>query len=280
MSKESENISSTLSAKKIKKPMSKDKKRSVFIMLALMILAIAVWIVGIVFLDYGKSVDEVKAEIFPHTAFEFSLFGNTYAISQSIVSGWITVGFLIFVAVLFRIFIVPRFSTVPKSIQAFAEWLIESFNGMAKNNVGHVASQMGPIVFAMSSFICVGTLMELLGIRPPNADINTCIALGITTFILINYFGLKEKGLKGRLLHYIKPVPIIPLITDIAVPVSLSFRLFGAILSGFIMMAIVWVAMPAVVPGFLSILFTCFHALIQAYIFAVLSLTFVGEAIE
>lgn len=280
MSKELNSTKETTSAKKVKKPMEKDKKRSVILLLALMVLAVLVWIVGMVFLDYGKSVDEVKSEIFPHTAFEVALFGNVYGISQSVVSGWITVGFLIFLAVLFRIFVVPRFKTVPKAIQAFAEWLVESFNGMAKSNVGHISGQLGPIVFAMSAFICVGTLMELLGIRPPNADINTCIALAITTFILINFYGFKEKGLKKRLLHYLKPVPIIPLITDIAVPVSLSFRLFGAILSGFVMMAIVWVAMPAVVPGFLSILFTCFHALIQAYIFAVLSLTFVGEAIE
>ena len=70
------------------------------------------------------------------------------------------------------------------------------------------------------------------------------------------------------------------------VPVSMSFRLFGSILSGMITMEIIYAALeelivvPLVFPAFFSIIFTLFHAFIQAYIFAVLTTTFVAEATE
>ena len=123
------------------------------------------------------------------------------------------------------------------------------------------------------------TLTEMLGIRPPNADVNVCIALAICTFILIHFYGFRHK--KAKYLGKYKI--LIPLLTDIAVPVSMTFRMFGSILSGFLMMALinnVLAPLTPVLPAFASLLFTCFHALIQSYVFAVLSLSFVAEAIE
>ena len=93
---------------------------------------------------------------------------------------------------------------------------------------------------------------------------------------------MKEIGdLKAKYLGKYKI--LIPLLTDIAVPVSMTFRMFGSILSGFLMMALinnVLAPLTPVLPAFASLLFTCFHALIQSYVFAVLSLSIVAEAIE
>lgn len=266
--------------KKVKKPLSKDTKRSLIIMGILAVLAIGVWIVERFVLQHKVDMSDVKGEMFPPIAFELTLFGQTFAFSSTIVSGFITSGVLIVIAILYRVLIVPKFKTVPTGIQSIMEYLVSTFNGMAKSTVGHYSAPLGGIVFGLAAFICVGTLMEMLGIRPPSADINACAAMALTTFILINFYGLKEKGLGKRLKRYILPIPLIPLITDIAVPVSMTFRLFGSILSGFLIMSIIYAAMPAVLPGFLSIMFTLFHALIQSYIFAVLSLTFIGEAVE
>lgn len=263
--------------KKARKPMSRDTKRSLLIMGILAVLAVGVWMIEKYVFNHSTEMGDVKNEMFPPIAFELTLFGTTLQFSSTIVSAFITSGVLIVLAVLYRIFIVPRFKIIPGAIQSLMEYLVEMFNGMAKGTVGHYASPMGSIVFGLAAFICLGTLLEMLGIRPPNADINACAAMALTTFVLIHFFGIKEKGLGKRLSRYFNPIN---LITDIAIPVSMTFRLFGSILSGFIIMSIVYMAMPAVVPGFLSIMFTMFHALIQSYIFAVLSLTFVGEAVE
>ena len=262
--------------KKVKKPWPKAKKRDFILMLVFMALSVAAWVVLKFVLGHSEEIGSIRNEVFPSTAFTISLFGSEIAISQSIVSGWITVGVILFIALLFRIFIVPRLKFVPGKIQYSVEWLVNSFNNIAGNNTGHYGSTVGPIIFGFAAFICVGTLLEMLGIRPPNADLNTCIAMAISTFILIQVLGFRAK--KGRrFLHFLNPINII---TDLAVPVSMSFRLFGSILSGSIIMGIIYIAIAPVVPAFLSVMFTLFHALIQSYIFATLSATFIGEAVE
>jgi F-type H+-transporting ATPase subunit a len=145
------------------------------------------------------------------------------------------------------------------------------------------ATSLTPYFFTVGVFIMFNGILELFGFRPAMTDINMTIAIAIVTFLLIQVYALKKKGLKGRLQHY-KPYPLAPIkiITDLAVPVSLSCRLFGNILGGMIVMELIseivvvkWFGL-----AFASIYFTLFHTGIQALIFVTLSLAFVNEAIE
>ncbi|MBR2029571.1 MAG: F0F1 ATP synthase subunit A [Clostridia bacterium] len=263
--------------KKVKKPWQKGRKIAAIGLIVCIILSIAVWAIDKFVLGTEKPPmgEAVAGEVFPHTV--FTIFG--YNVSMAVLSVWITTLVLICFAVIFRFVIFPRFKTVPTGFQAFIEWIVGAFSGMAKDNVHGYSKALGPYVFTTAAFICVGTLTEMLGTRPPNADVNVCIALAICTFILIHFYGFRHKGAK----YLGKYKIIIPLVTDIAVPVSMTFRMFGSILSGFLMMALINNALAPltpVLPAFASLLFTCFHALIQSYVFAVLSLSFVAEAIE
>lgn len=263
--------------KKVKKPWQRGRKIAAIGLIVSIVLSLAVWIIDKFVLGTEKPpMGEIVAdEVFPHTV--FTLFG--YDISMAVLSVWITTFVLICFAIIFRFVIFPRFKTVPTGFQAFIEWIVGAFAGMSKENVHGYSKALGPYVFAMAAFICIGTLTEMLGIRPPNADVNVCIALAICTFILIHFYGFRHK--KAKYLGKYKI--LIPLLTDIAVPVSMTFRMFGSILSGFLMMALinnVLAPLTPVLPAFASLLFTCFHALIQSYVFAVLSLSFVAEAIE
>ena len=263
--------------KKVKKPWQKGRKIAAIGLIVCIVLSIVVWVVDKFVLGTTKPpMGEIVAdEVFPHLV--FTLFG--YNVSMAVLSVWITTFILICFAVIFRFVIFPRFKTVPTGFQAFIEWIVGAFAGMAKENVHGYSKALGPYVFATAAFICIGTLTEMLGIRPPNADVNVCIALAICTFILIHFYGFRHK--KARYLGKYKI--LIPLLTDVAVPVSMTFRMFGSILSGFLMMALINNALAPltpVLPAFASLLFTCFHALIQSYVFAGLSLSFVAEAIE
>ena len=263
--------------KKVKKPWQRGRKIAAIGLIVSIVLSLAVWIIDKFVLGTEKPpMGEIVAdEVFPHTV--FTLFG--YDISMAVLSVWITTFVLICFAIIFRFVIFPRFKTVPTGFQAFIEWIVGAFAGMSKENVHGYSKALGPYVFATAAFICIGTLTEMLGIRPPNADVNVCIALAICTFILIHFYGFRHKKAK-----YLGKYKILsPLLTDIAVPVSMTFRMFGSILSGFLMMALinnVLAPLTPVLPAFASLLFTCFHALIQSYVFAVLSLSFVAEAIE
>lgn len=265
--------------KKVKKPMQKGRKLCLILMLVCMVLSVVVWAIDKYVLNADSvfaSIGEiVGGEVFPETVFTL----GPIVVTNATISSWITVGILLVFALIFRFVIFPRFKTVPTGFQAFVEWLVGAFDNMAKESVHGYAPTLGPYAFGTAAFICIGTLTETLGVRPPNTGINACIALALMTFVTIHVYGVRKK--KARYLKKYKPV--IPLLTDIAVPISMTFRMYGSILSGFLMMSLIsHILMPLtpVLPAFCYTLFTLFHALIQSYVFAVLSLSFVSEAIE
>lgn len=122
--------------------------------------------------------------------------------------------------------------------------------------------------------------------RAPTADITMTFALALITFVLINYYGIKKRGLKGRVKTLASPTPIVfpfRIVSDIAIPVSLACRLFGNMLGGMIVMVLLYMALGNLavgIPSIIGLYFNVFHPLIQTFIFVTLSLTFIGEATE
>ena len=127
---------------------------------------------------------------------------------------------------------------------------------------------------------------ELFGYRAPTSDITMTFAMSLITFALINYYGLKKKGVGGRIKSLASPTPIVfpmKIVSDIAVPVSMACRLFGNMLGGMIVMELLYSALGAFaigIPSIIGLYFNVFHPLIQAFIFVTLTLTFINEAIE
>ena len=164
------------------------------------------------------------------------------------------------------------------------EMTVDGIQVFTDNRIGKFSSKsIAPYIFTVGSFIILNGLLELFGLRAAMTDINSTIALALITFMLIQVYSLRKKGLKGRIQHY-KPYYLAPIkiVTDLAVPVSLSCRLFGNILGGMIVMELIYSIAAArwIIPAFLAIYFTLFHTLIQAFIFITLSLAFMNEALE
>lgn len=206
------------------------------------------------------------------------IFGN-FEVGPSMFTALAVTAFLLAICVVLRLTVIRKLRNVPKKPQILIEMIVKAFDKLAKDATHDLENFVGPYVMAAASFICVSTLVELLGIRPALADINTCFALGFSTFVVIHFFGVKKRGLGIRLKRMLNPINII---TDIAVPVSLSFRLFGSIVSGLLIMELIYsyIALSFVLPVLVSVITTLFHALIQAYIFSTLSSLFIGEAVE
>ena len=123
----------------------------------------------------------------------------------------------------------------------------------------------------------------LFGITPPTKDLNTTAGLALMTIVLVQYAGIREKGVGGWLKSYTEPVAIItPLnILEIGIkPLSLCMRLFGNILGAYIIMELIIYVVPAVVPLVASAYFDIFDGLLQAYVFCFLSSLYIHEAIE
>ena len=207
--------------------------------------------------------------------------GN-FPVTDTMISALATTVVLILFAAVVRIFFIPKWRKVydkKSGFRIFIEEIVGMFDRTAGDNVAKHRGFLGGWYFAAAALVCIGTLMELTGLRPPTSDLNLTLALGLTTFVFIHFFGVKDRGPR-RLIHYVNPINIL---TDVAVPVSMSLRIFGSVFSGYLIMHLLysmpWFAQIAL-PAVASVIFTLFHALIQSYIYMFLSFSFVAEATE
>ena len=212
------------------------------------------------------------------------LFG--LSVSSSVVVAWIVMAALLLFAVLVRIFVIPRFQEKPRGLQLVLETAVEAISNLTKEKYGHENDGLASYFFALAALFIGSAIVELFGIRPPTTDLTMTFSYALVTFVLINYFGIRKKGVKGRLQTLTKPNAVIApfkLLSDIAVPISLACRLFGNMLGGMIVVELVYFALGAFsvgIPAVLGLYFNAFHPLIQFFIFINLSLTFIGEAVE
>lgn len=214
-----------------------------------------------------------------------TLFGVSFA-QTSVIMWGVTAVFLI-LAVLFRVFAVPKFrGDSPGRLQNVMELAVEFFDNHTKTNVHGRTGNLSSYLFALSLLMFGCACAELFGLRAPTSDITVTFAMSLITFFLINWYGIKNKRLSGRIKGLASPSPVIfpmRIVSDVAVPVSLACRLFGNMLGGLIVMDLLKGAAGGYSFGIAPVAglyFNLFHPLIQIYIFVTLSLTFINEACE
>jgi len=205
-------------------------------------------------------------------------------ITESIIVAWGVMALLVVFAIIVRIKL-TKFKDVPSGFQNVIEFAIESFDGLVNRSAGPKLSWIGGWYFTVFSFLLVSNVSGLiLVIRPPTADWPIPLGLALITFLLIQFAGLRYRGW-----DYIKslfePVFVffpINVLGEISKPIALSFRLFGNVLGGMILVSLVYGLAPLVVqlvlPAVLHLYFDVFAGVLQAFIFTVLSLTFIGVA--
>ena len=188
---------------------------------------------------------------------------------------------------IFRFVIFPRFDPDnPKGFQNIMELAVEAMENFTKNTLGDYSDELAPYMFSLAVFMVMCAASELIGVRPPTSDLIVTLSMGLITFVLINVYGVRKKGFGGRVKSLAKPTPVIfpmKILSDIAVPVSLACRLFGNMIGGMIVMDLLKSVLGGYasgIPAVAGLYFNLFHPLIQTYIFIILSLTFINEAIE
>ncbi len=257
-------------------------KKKLFIRAA---IAIAAWaILGLLAtLIFG----EAEREPFTVEMFSPTVSIGAISVSECTLVGFGITAFLTLAAIAFRVFCVPRFKEIPRGIQNAVELAVSKLDEYTCAQVGtEVGGELSGYILALCAFLVGCASMELFAVRSPSSDILVTAALALVTFFLINYYALKQKGLRGRAKQFVTPSPVMApfkLITDIALPVSMACRLFGNMIAGFIIMELVYYALgnfAAGPPGVLGLYFNVFHPLIQAFIFMTLTLSFISEAIE
>jgi len=205
-------------------------------------------------------------------------------ISETLLATWLVMLILILLAVIVRVFVIPKFKTVPKGLQNILEMFVEFCEKFTNSQLGKRGGAFAVYVFTVALMIVATSMIELLGFRPPAADINFTLALALMSFVLINAFGIYYTGFFGRLKWFVKPKPFmlpINMVTHAVIPISLSFRLFGNMFAGMIVMDLLYsvIYLAIGIPAVLALYFNLFHVAIQTYIFLVLTLSFMEETV-
>jgi F-type H+-transporting ATPase subunit a len=183
---------------------------------------------------------------------------------------------------------------VPGPLQNFVEVVIEAFHNLLDQMIGRQGRQFLPLIGTAGLFILACNLLDIVpipGLTPPTANLNTTVALAVTVFIAYNYYGIRKHGLLNYLKHFCGPVwwlaPLmfpIELIGHLARPVSLSIRLFGNIFGEesviFILIGLVWLVMPYFIWLGIILPLSLFTAVVQTFVFIMLSMVYIAGAVE
>ena len=233
-----------------------------------------------------SSADNIDFMI--HGLFKYSFFGHEVWITTSHVCILIVMLIIIIFAIAANR-AMKKATEVPTGFQNVVELMVEKLDGMVDSTMGKNAPRFYNYIGTVFIFILLSNISGLLGLRPPTADYGVTLPLGILTFVLIHFNQFKYQKLKDIWVDMCSPLPPwlpiwlpINLISEIAVPVSLSLRLFANVLSGTVMMALVygllgWFA--TIWPAALHVYFDLFSGAIQTYVFCMLTMTYINNAI-
>ncbi len=229
----------------------------------------------------STNVLEVDFGIHNYQAFDF--FGHeVYITSSHIAMAFVMLALIIF-AIAANIAIKRADpNKAPTGFLNVVEYLVQAVDNMAIGGMGAThAGKYANYLGSLFAFVVLSNLSGLFGFRPPTADYGTTFALAIITFVLIHYAGFKYQKL-AHITDLFKPLLLSPIniIGEIATPISMSLRLFGNILSGTVMMGLIYGLIPKILtiawPGVLHIYFDVFSGCIQAYVFVMLTMVFIS----
>lgn len=221
-----------------------------------------------------------------------TVFGYHIELQQSIIN-WLIL------CILFSVFFIwagKKFEKAdvrkaPNGILLITEMVAGLCRSIIGDNLKDHTKKYLPFLGTLIMMMAVSNLLGLLGLQPPTSNLSFNITLALMMFLLIQYNGIKKGGIGARLKELTEPMWLLtPLnvIGELALPISLSMRLFGNILAGSIIMLLVYTMMSSFLPfgvlgyaatPFLHAYFDVFSGLIQTYIFFTLASFFLSEQV-
>ncbi len=202
--------------------------------------------------------------------------------TETVVMTWIVMASLI----LFGFLATRRLGLLPNPFQVAGELIVGTFYGLTKDALDdRMAKKYFPLICALFMFLL---LCNWLGILPklsePTKDLNTTLGLGSLGFIIAHHAGIKAKGFRQYVREYMQPIFFMAplnIIGEIAKVVSISFRLYGNIMGGAIIILVVsHLVYSLVLPPLLVCFFGLFVGTIQAFVFTMLTLVYISVQVK
>ena len=242
------------------------------------------------------SINITGAKIF----FEIPVFGGIPVTETQVNSLLVILGIYILCRVLTK-----NLSVRPTTKrQIVAEWIVEQVTNLVKTNMGERFLPWAPFICAILGLSAFSSLSALIGLYPPTADLNTIAGWSILVFGMITFYKIRTNGFGGYLKSYTEPIKIFTpfnILSELGTPISMTFRHFGNIVSGVVISALIYAALAGLsnillgwlpgllgkipflqvgIPAVLSIYFDVFTSCMQAFIFAMLTMLYIGSAVK
>ena len=237
----------------------------------------------------------------PKILFTIPFFGGIN-ITETVVNSWIVMAVIVGAC----IFLTRNLSVKnPSKKQLAAEKLVDLVNNLIDETMGIPWRSFAPYIGTLFAFSFCSSMSSLFTLRPPTADLSATVAMALITFVMIQFYFFKYKGFFGFFKRFTEPLWIITplnLVSEIANPVSMSFRHFGNIAAGMVVTSLIYAGLVSLssfvlqiipstfiqsipifqvgLPAVLSIYFDVFTSFMQAYIFCMLTMVFVSGTAE
>ena len=210
-------------------------------------------------------------------------FGHNITINlEVILMTWIV--FVLLIAL--GMFSTRNKAIVPRPLQTLGELIVSLLYGLTEDALGEdYAPKYAPLICALFMFLVVSNWLGIIPhLEEPTKDLNTTLGLGLMGFAIAHYAGIKSKGFKAYAKEYFQPIFFmmpLNLIGELAKIVSISFRLFGNIMGGSIIILVVsYLTYNLVLPPFLNAFFGLFVGTIQAFVFTMLTVVYISVQVK
>ena len=211
------------------------------------------------------------------------VFGHNITLNlEVVVMTWIVFALLIILG----LFASYKRKILPRPIQTLGELIVSMLYGLTEDALGkELAKTYAPLICALFMFLLVSNWIGIIPhLEEPTKDLNTTLGLGIMGFLIAHYAGIRSKGFKAYIKEYFQPIFFmmpLNLIGEVAKIVSISFRLFGNIMGGSIIILVVsYLTYSLVLPPFLYGFFALFVGTIQAFVFTMLTVVYISVQVK
>jgi F-type H+-transporting ATPase subunit a len=223
-------------------------------------------------------------------------------ITDAVIVTWVVMA-IIMVATLL---LTRRLRPVPKGGQKVAETIVSLIEGLVKDQLGHHYRTYAPYLGTILIFLVLANIVGIFDIlpqgpalaavfhnpalaefelemHPPTKNLNVTLCLAVMSLVVAVGAEFRQRGVRGWLRSFYRPTPVsafVKLLDYIVRPMSLCLRLFGNMLGGTIVMALMYMALPLFAPAAVGIYFDLFDGGMQAYVFVFLTMIYIAEAVE
>jgi F-type H+-transporting ATPase subunit a len=195
---------------------------------------------------------------------------------------WIVIAVLF----VFGFFATRNRNRLPGPVQALGELFVSSLYALTEDALDKkMAKTYAPLICALFMFLLLCNWIGMIPhLHEPTKDLNTPLSLGLMGFVIAHYVGIKTKGFKKYAKEYFEPIFFmmpLNLIGELAKIVSISFRLFGNIMGGAIIILVVsYLTYSIILPPFLVAFFGIFVGAIQAFVFTMLTVVYISVQVK